>query len=167
MKTLYLDNSATTDITQEVRQAMLAALDCYGNPSSLHRAGQEAEKMMEDARSSLLDALHLPSGSWRVIFTSGGTEANNLALFGTLRAKNYKNPRIVITDSEHPCILEPAKALEAQGVEVVRLSTVGGVIDPQQMLDAITPNTVLLSIMQVNNETGAIYDIQNLFIFRQ
>ena len=163
MKTLYLDNSATTDITQEVRQAMLAALDCYGNPSSLHRAGQEAEKMMEDARSSLLDALHLPSGGWRVIFTSGGTEANNLALFGTLRAKNYKNPRIVITDSEHPCILEPAKALEAQGVEVVRLSTVGGVIDPQQMLDAITPNTVLLSIMQVNNETGAIYDIQNLF----
>ena len=163
MKNIYLDNSATTELSPQVRQAMLAALDCYGNPSSLHALGQEAEKMMENARANILDAMHLNARDWKVIFTSGGTEANNLAIFGTMRAKNYKNPRIIITDSEHPCILEPAKALEAQGVEVVRLSTVGGKIDCNELLDAITPNTVLLSIMQVNNETGAVYDIQTLF----
>lgn len=163
MKMIYLDNSATTEISSKARQAMLAALDCYGNPSSLHSLGQEAEKMMEQARSNILESLSLSSKDYHVIFTSGGTEANNLALFGTVRAKNYKNPRIIITDSEHPCILEPAKALEAQGVEVVRLGTQNGVIDPNELLDAIDSRTVLLSIMHVNNETGAVYDIPNLF----
>ncbi len=163
MKMIYLDNSATTALTPNVRQAMLAAFDCYGNPSSLHSMGQSAEHMMEDARQSILDALGLSKKDYRVIFTSGGTEANNLALFGTIKAKDRKNPRIITTDSEHPCILEPAKALEAQGVEVVRLSTKNGAIDPNEMLDAINHRTVLLSIMHVNNETGAIYDIPNLF----
>ncbi|MBE6672728.1 MAG: aminotransferase class V-fold PLP-dependent enzyme, partial [Ruminococcaceae bacterium] len=87
MKHIYLDNSATTEISPKVRQAMLAALDCYGNPSSLHSLGQDAEQMMEAARGSLLEAMQLPVRDWRVIFTSGGTEANNLALFGTMRAK--------------------------------------------------------------------------------
>lgn len=163
MKTVYLDNSATTALTPNVRQAMLAAFDCYGNPSSLHSMGQAAEHMMESARADILAAMGVSAKDYRVIFTSGGTEANNLALFGTLRAKNHKNPRIVITDSEHPCILEPAKALEAQGVEVVRLSTKHGAIYPNEMLDAINGRTVLLSIMHVNNETGAVYDIPNLF----
>jgi len=163
MKHIYLDNSATTEISPKVRQAMLAALDCYGNPSSLHSLGQDAEQMMEAARGSLLEAMQLPVRDWRVIFTSGGTEANNLALFGTMRAKDRKQPRIVITDSEHPCILEPAKALEAAGVEVVRLSTRKGYVDPNELLDAINPRTVLLSIMHVNNETGAVYDVPNLF----
>ncbi len=163
MKTIYLDNSATTALTPNVRQAMLAAFDCYGNPSSLHSMGQSAEQMMEDARQNVLDAMGLSKKDYHVIFTSGGTEANNLALFGTLNAKNHGNPRIITTDSEHPCILEPAKALEAQGVEVVRLSTKHGAIDPNEMLDAINHRTVLLSIMHVNNETGAVYDIPNLF----
>lgn len=163
MRTVYLDNSATTALTSNVRQAMLAAFDCYGNPSSLHSIGKSAEGMMEEARNSILEALSLPTRDYKVIFTSGGTEANNLALFGTLGAKNYVNPRIIITDSEHPCILEPAKALEAKGVEVVRLSTKNGCIDPNELLEAIHSNTVLLSIMHVNNETGAMYDIANLF----
>ena len=163
MKTVYLDNSATTALTNSVRQAMLAAFDCYGNPSSLHSLGKAAEEQLESSRLSILEALSLSSKDYKVIFTAGGTEANNLALFGTLRAKTYKNPRIVITDSEHPCILEPAKALEAEGVEVVRLSTKNGQIDPNELMDAINTNTVLLSIMHVNNETGAVYDIANLF----
>ena len=102
MRTVYLDNSATTALTSNVRQAMLAAFDCYGNPSSLHGIGKSAEGMMEEARNSILEALSLPTRDYKVIFTSGGTEANNLALFGTLGAKNYVNPRIIITDSEHP-----------------------------------------------------------------
>ncbi|MBE6638855.1 MAG: cysteine desulfurase [Ruminococcaceae bacterium] len=163
MKTIYLDNSATTALSPTVRQAMLAAFDCYGNPSSLHSIGQSAERMMEEARSTIAEALFLPPRDYKIIFTSGGTEANNLALFGTLHAKKYSNARIVITDSEHPCIMEPAKALEAEGVEVIRLSTRKGCIDPGEMLDAINHRTVLLSIMHVNNETGAIYDIPNLF----
>ena len=163
MKTIYLDNSATTALTDTVRQAMLAAFDCYGNPSSLHSMGHAAEQMMEQARGNLLDALSLSKKDYHVIFTSGGTEANNLALFGTLRAKDYRNPRIIITAREQPCILEPAKALEAQGVEIVRLSTKNGAVDPNELLDAINHRTVLLSIMHVNNETGAVYDIPNLF----
>ncbi len=163
MRTVYLDNSATTALTPNVRQAMLAAFDCYGNPSSLHSIGQSAEHLMEEARTSVARALFLPPRDYKVIFTSGGTEANNLALFGTLHAKAYKNPRIIITDSEHPCIIEPAKALEAEGVEVIYLSTRNGSIDPNELLNAINPQTVLLSIMHVNNETGAIYDIPTLF----
>ena len=163
MKTVYLDNSATTALSDNVRQAMLAAFDCYGNPSSLHSIGQSAEHMMEGARSAIAEALFLPPRDYKIIFTSGGTEANNLALFGTLHAKKHINARIIITDSEHPCIMEPAKALEAEGVEVIRLSTKNGCVDPAELLDAINSHTVLLSIMHVNNETGAIYDIPNLF----
>lgn len=163
MRTVYLDNSATTALSNNVRQAMLAAFDCYGNPSSLHSIGQSAERMMEGARSAIAEALYLPPRDYKIIFTSGGTEANNLALFGTLRAKKYANARIVITDSEHPCIMEPAKALEAEGVEVIRLSTKNGSIDEAELLEAINSHTVLLSIMHVNNESGAIYDIPNLF----
>ena len=163
MKQIYLDNSATTALTPNVRQAMLAAFDCYGNPSSLHSMGQSAERMVNESRTAISEALWLPPRTYRVIFTSGGTEANNLALFGTLNAKKYKNPRIILTNSEHACIMEPAKALAAQGVDVVYLSTEGGKINEAELKAAINDQTILLSIMHVNNETGAVYDIASLF----
>ena len=162
---IYLDNSATTPLSARVREEMLAAMDVFGNPSSLHSAGLDAEKLIRQARERVYAALSIknPDG-YRVIFTSSGSEANNQLLFGVANAKNYRfTPRIVTTDSEHPSILEPLAALEKRGVEVVRLSTKNGALDLSELRAAITPSTVLLSIMTVNNETGAIYDLKAAF----
>ncbi|MBQ7364038.1 MAG: cysteine desulfurase [Clostridia bacterium] len=162
---IYLDNSATTPLSDPVKREMIAAMDVFGNPSSLHSAGLTAEKLLRTARERILRALSVknPDG-YRVIFTASGSEANNQILFGVANAKNYRfTPRIVTTDSEHPSVLEPLTVLEKRGFEVVRLSTKNGVIDPSEFRAAITQNTVLVSIMTVNNETGAIYDIKQLF----
>lgn len=162
---IYLDNSATTPLLPEVKAAMIAAMDTFGNPSSLHSAGLDAEKLVRLARERIYKALSIknPDG-YRVIFTSSGSEANNQILFGVAGAKNYRfTPRIVTTDSEHPSILEPLAALESRGVQVVRLSTKNGAIDLNELRSAINKNTVLLSIMTVNNETGARYDLKAAF----
>lgn len=163
---IYLDNSATTPLCEEAAQAVNAAVACYGNPSSLHGMGQNARKLVEEARKRLLSALdvRLPD-TRRVIFTSCGTEANNLAVYGVLRAKKFRFlPRIVTTDSEHPSILEPLADLERRGeAEVIRLSTMGGRIDLSELDAALNERTVLLTLMQVNNETGAVYDIASAF----
>ena len=162
---IYLDNSATTPLHPAVREAMIAAMDTFGNPSSLHSAGLDAEKLIRLSREKIYRALSIknPDG-YRVIFTSSGSEANNQMLFGVINAKNYRfTPRIVTTDSEHPSMLEPLVALESRGVEVVRLSTKNGAIDLAELRSAITKNTILLSIMTVNNETGAKYDLKSAF----
>lgn len=162
---IYLDNSATTPLLPAVREAMIAAMDTFGNPSSLHSAGLDAERLVRLARERVYKALSIknPDG-YRVIFTASGSEANNQMLFGVANAKKYRfTPRIVTTDSEHPSILEPLAALEARGVEVVRLSTKKGAIDLDELRAAITKDTVLLSIMTVNNETGAKYDLKSAF----
>ena len=162
---IYLDNSATTPLCPEAEKAMIEAMPIFGNPSSLHSAGLDAEKLVRRARERVYAALSIknPDG-YRVIFTASGSEANNQILFGVANAKKYRfTPRIVTTDSEHPSILEPLAVFEARGVEVVRLSTKGGAIDPAEFRSAITSNTVLVSIMTVNNETGAVYDLKKLF----
>lgn len=163
---IYLDNSATTALCPEAEDAIRHAVAYYGNPSSLHSMGQAARKTVEAARLQLLTALdvRLPA-TRRVIFTSCGTEANNLALYGVIRAKKFRFlPRIVTTDCEHPSILEPLRDLEARGeAEVVKLSTRGGQLDLAQLDAALNERTVLLTLMLVNNETGAIFDIASAF----
>ncbi len=164
---IYLDNSATTPLCSEAVEAIHSATECYYNPSSLHFGGQAAHKMMEEARKQILAALdvRLPA-TRRVIFTSSGTEANNLAIFGTIRAKKFRFlPRVITTDSEHPSILEPLKFLADKGeIELVSLSTKGGKLDLAQLQSALNERTVLVTLMQVNNETGAVYDLATAFM---
>lgn len=162
---IYLDNSATTPISPAAKKAMIEAMEVFGNPSSLHSAGLEAEKLIRVARERVYRALSIknPDG-YRVFFTSSGSEANNQMLFGVATAKNYRfTPRIVTTDSEHPSMLEPLSVLEKRGVEVIRLSTKGGAINLSELRASINERTVLLSVMAVNNETGAVYDLKSIF----
>jgi len=161
----YLDNSATTHLCEDAKSMMQDAIESFGNPSSLHRIGFEAEKLKENARNSVYKALGVRKLSGdRIIFTSGGTESNNLAIFGCAHAKpSNKGKRIITTDSEHASVLTPFKMLEKEGFDVVYLPTKDGYVDIEDVKNAVDSNTILISVMAVNNETGAIYDIQNIF----
>ncbi len=163
---IYLDNSATTPLCGPAVEAIKNAVCNFANPSSLHAAGLEAHKLIDTARSRLLSALGLSADRTRhVIFTSGGTEANNLAVFGVMRAKNFKfMPQIITTDSEHPSLLEPIENLASQGLaQVIKLPTHGGKIDLNLLASCVCERTVLVSIMSTNNETGALYDVKGAF----
>ena len=167
MEKIYLDNSASTPLSGEVKKVMTGVMEnTYGNPSSLHGAGTEAGRILTDARLNVIKALNIKSSQIQtanVIFCGSGTEANNLAVFGTVLAKNKKNRRVVTTDSEHKSILEPLKKLESEGAEVIKLTTENGVIDVEELKRSVTPDTVLVTIMLVNNETGALYDVKKAF----
>ncbi len=164
MAEVYLDNSATTPICDEAKQAMLEAMECYGNPSSLHSKGFESSKMIEEARKKILNSLFVRNGKAdNLIFTAGGTEADNLALLGVAYAKTRRANRIITTDSEHSAIEKTLQSLEADGFEIVRLKTVGGRIDMCEFEAAMSKNTLLVTIMHVNNETGAVYNIKDCF----
>lgn len=166
MERIYFDNSATTPLSGAARAAMTEALDCFGNPSSLHTLGVEAENRVFAARSAILAALgdkpanRLDAG--RLIFTASGTEADNLALIGAATAKNYTGKKILVSDSEHPAVLEPAAELERRGFRVVCVPTVGGVPDYDYIAAEADRDTILASFMLVNNETGAVYDIRRI-----
>lgn len=165
MNEIYFDNSATTSIRREVINVMRDTMEnIYGNPSSLHHKGVEAERIINNAKANILSAFKIRSSQpASLVFCGSGTEANNLAVFGTVRAKNKKRKRVITTNSEHPSILEPMKILESEGVEVIRLSTTGGIIDMDELESALTEDTMLVSIMLVNNETGALYDVKKAF----
>lgn len=161
---IYLDNSATTPLCDEAKQVMIKAMDCFGNPSSLHSKGFESSKIIAEARSKVLSSLFIRNGkAENLVFTSSGTEADNLALMGVAYAKTRRANRIITTDSEHSAIENTIKSLENDGFEVIRLSTVNGIIDIDEFKKAINKNTLLVSIMQVNNETGAVYNIKECF----
>ncbi|MBE6612767.1 MAG: cysteine desulfurase [Ruminococcaceae bacterium] len=167
MSTVYFDNSATTPLCPEAREAMCAAMDCYGNPSSLHTMGVAAEKLVSDARRAILATLGVKCTTKiaenQLIFTASGTEADNLALIGAASAKKWNcTKKILISDSEHPAVLEPAAELERRGFEVVRIPTVGGLPDYGMIEAAADKNIILASFMLVNNETGAVYDIPRI-----
>lgn len=161
MSLIYLDNSATTALSAEVKAAMSAAMECYGNPSSLHTKGMDSAKLLASARADLARAAGLRlSDRWEVIFTGSGSEANNLAILGAARAKNhFDSKRILITDSEHPSVTNSARRLEAEGFETVLLPTVGGRIDLDALDRELARGAFLVSVMLVNNETGAYYDV--------
>ena len=166
MKEIYLDNSATTELCEEAKQAMREAMECYGNPSSLHPLGDAAHRLVEQARKDVMSALGVRAGAnaGQLIFTSCGTEADQLALFGTAYAKpRRKGGRIISTDSEHSAIEKSLKALEAEGFDVVRIPTRSGVLDFDAYANALNDKTFLVTMMTVNNETGAQYDIARAF----
>ena len=162
---IYLDNSATTPLCKKAIENINKAIETFGNPSSLHSIGFEAEKLKESARDNIYKALGIRKLSGdRIIFTSGGTEANNMAILGCAHAKpSNKGKKIITTDSEHASILTPFKTLENEGYNVVYLPTRNGKVDIEDVKKNVDQNTILISIMAVNNETGALYDIQNIF----
>lgn len=163
-KTVYLDNSATTPISQAAREAMLRAADCFGNPSSLHTLGRESEALVSEARERILSALGVRRGQGTVIFTSCGTEATSLAIFGTAYAKKRRDAkRILTTDSEHPATLRALEALTEDGFETVKIPTRRGVLDMDALEAALDEKVFLASFMLVNNETGAIYRVGEAF----
>lgn len=162
---IYLDNSATTELASYVKQRMIDALEIYGNPSSTHTLGIEAKRALDNAREQVADALGADrrvGGS--LFFTSCGSEANNAAILGCLYAKDRKRAnKVITTDSEHPSVENIMKRLELDGFEVIRIRTLGGVLDTEQLASELDDRVALVSVMMVNNETGAGYDVKKTF----
>ena len=156
---IYLDYAATAPIDPAVLEAMTDCLrDTYANPSSQHLPGRRARKLVEAAREQV--AARVDAQPARIVFTSGATESNNLALQGVLGRRSGPRPQLVTSRIEHKSVLDTARALQASGVEVAYVDCDGrGVIEPERVADAITDRTVLVSIMHVNNETGVIQDV--------
>lgn len=159
----YLDNSATTRVSKTAAdKAYEIMTEIYGNPSSLHLMGMNAEKELELARKRVSAALGATSEE--LFFTSGGTEANNTALFGAAYAKRRSGKRIVISSVEHSSVLEAAARLEQEGFEVVRIAPqIDGIIHPEDVAEAVNDDTILVSVMLVNNETGAVMPVKDIF----
>lgn len=160
MKQIYLDNSSTTKVLDEAAQAVFDVMTTYfGNPSSLHRKGIEAEKIMRQAREYIAQALGVTPGE--IYFTSGGTESNNWAIKGAAHALRRRGNHLITTSMEHPSVLETFAALEKEGFSVTYLKVdKEGFIDIKQLKEAITPETIVVSIMYVNNEVGSIQPIE-------
>ena len=159
---IYLDNSATTALAPEVRAAMLEVWDNVGNPSSLHAAGLAAKKRLEGARSSLIASAGLKAIEWQTVFCGSGSEANNLAILGSAHTdRHLDSRRVLITDSEHASVENTAEVLSSRGFEIVRIPTKGGALDLDTIASEAKKGVCLASFMLVNNETGAIYDIES------
>ena len=159
---VYLDNSATTRQYDEVTDLMSeTARNCYGNPSSLHGLGLEAEKTMKEGRKRIASAFN--STPDEVTITSCGTESDNTVLMGLSRAPRPRAKKIITTAVEHPAVLEPAAELERRGFEVVRLGVDRQCrIDMDQLRAELTEDTILISVMAVNNEVGTIMPIKEI-----
>lgn len=162
MKTVYLDNSATTQVCRSAADKVLELMvEKYGNPSSLHTMGYEAEQEIVAAREAVANMLGVKPRE--VTFTSGGTEANNLALLGAARARKRMGNRIVTTSIEHPSVLAAVQELEKQGFETVYITPESdGRVDPEKLAQAVDTGTILVSMMWVNNEVGAIQPVEQV-----
>ena len=159
-----MDNSATTALCDAAKNAMLQAMESYGNPSSLHAAGLEAEHILRRAREQVSAALGVRNAAGQIFFTASGTEANNLAIFGSVYAKQRRTGnRIVTTEGEHSSVEKCLQELEKKGFEIVRIPTRNGALDMEFAQKTIDKNTLLVTAMMVNNETGALYDVKSLF----
>ena len=160
---IYFDNSATTKICREALLKYNEVSEAeYGNPSSLHTMGVYAQRILDDARRSILTTLGDKQS--HIVFTSSGTEANNLAIIGRAHSKErYKRgARIITTDSEHASVSEPLLKLEGEGFEIIRIPTKGGKVDTDALKAALCDKVILVSMMMVNNETGARYNIEEV-----
>ncbi|BCJ94945.1 cysteine desulfurase [Anaerocolumna cellulosilytica] len=159
---IYLDNAATTRAFDSVNKLMLQALELdYGNPSSLHRKGLAAEKLIKEAKEILAKSLKVDTKE--IYFTSGGTESNNLALIGAAYGNKRAGNHIITTRIEHPSVHNPLIFLEEQGFRVTYVPVDGnGKIIEDDLLAAIDKDTILVSLMYVNNEVGAVQNIRNL-----
>ena len=159
----YFDHNATTPLAPEVLETMVACLgQVYGNASSIHYYGQAAKQRLEQARRELAALIH--ANPAELVFTGGGTEADNLAVLGVVRARGADKPRHVITSSiEHPAVLAPCGQLEREGVEITRLRVgASGVVNPDDVRRALCPDTALISVMHANNELGTIQPVAEM-----
>lgn len=159
MKTIYLDNGATTMADPKVIEAMMPFFsEKYGNASSTHHKGQEAKIALEDSRAII--AKSIGAKPEEIIFTSGGTESNNLAIKGVVFANKKKGNHIITTKIEHDCVLNACKWLETQGFKVTYLNVdKEGFIDLKELEKAMTKQTILVSVIHGNNEIGTIQDL--------
>lgn len=157
-----MDHAATTPIHPEVKEVMFPCLgERFGNPSSIYSEGREARKAVDQARSTVAAALG--SEPEEIIFTSGGTEADNLAILGVAVANRERGNHVITTTIEHHAVLEPCHFLEKLGFEVTCLPVDGrGILDPEEVRKAITPSTILVSLMHANNEIGTIQPVAEI-----
>jgi cysteine desulfurase len=162
MREVYLDNSATTRVTPEVAAAMQTSLtEHYGNPSSLHRKGMVAEQSVTVARRVLAGACAVKEAE--IYFTSGGTEANNMAVKGVARRRRRRGTHLITTKIEHPSVLYAYRALEEEGFHVTYLDVDReGLVQPEQVIAALREDTVLVSVMHVNNEVGSVQPVAEI-----
>ena len=156
---IYIDNSATTKQYPQVTETMKKYMEEYfGNPSSMYQLGLDSEKAVKHARKQVEEAMGAGNGT--LIFTSGGTEADNTAIFGAARALRRRGNRIITSAVEHPAVLECCKRLEQDGYDVVYVGVDDKCrLDLERLQDAIDENTILVSLMQVNNEAGTIMPV--------
>lgn len=161
-KRYYFDHAASTPLDPRVREIMAAyEQEEYGNPGGLYREGRRAKNAVDTARKITAEIFHaLPD---EIVFTSGGTEGDMLALFGIARAYKDKGRHIITTTIEHHAVLHACDALEKEGFEITRISvTADGIVDPQKIQAALRPDTILVSVMYANNEIGTIQPIEDI-----
>ena len=162
MQNIYLDNSATTKTDEEVVKAMLPYLsENYGNPSSIYSIGQTARKAVEESRETVASILNCSPNE--IYFTSGGSESDNTIIKGIAYSYKNKGNHIITSKIEHPAVLETCKQLEKEGFEVSYINVdANGIVDLKELEEAITPSTILISIMFANNEIGTIEPIKEI-----
>ena len=159
MTRCYFDHNATTPVSPEVFEAMAPLLrEDFGNASSIHHYGQRAKRHLESARRQVAGLIH--AQPQEIVFLSGGTEADNLAVFGTVRNAARAARHVITTAIEHPAVLGACAQLEREGVEVTRVAvSAEGVVDPEAIRRALRPETVLVSVMHANNELGTVQPV--------
>ncbi len=162
MKSIYFDHAATTPMKQEVIDAMIPVFqDVFGNPSSVHSYGRKARKLLDDARKTVAGSIQ--ANEKDITFTSGGTEADNLALIGAARANQNKGKHIITTKIEHHAVLHAAEQLEKEGFDVTYLPVdETGAVSVEELNAELRDDTILVSVMYVNNETGVIQPLAEI-----
>lgn len=156
---VYLDHAATTPLDSVVREQMVSSLETFGNPSALYTPAQQAKQYIDEARARIAQIFGAQADT--IIFTSGGTESDNMALFGV--AHSLKKGHIITSAIEHHAVLHPCQQLEKEGFEVTYLSVnEQGIIDPQELKQALRADTILVSLMYANNEVGSIQPIADI-----
>ena len=162
MENVYLDNAATTKLDEEVLQEMIPYLkENYGNASSIYKLGRESRKAVEDAREKIAKVLNCKPDE--IYFTAGGSESDNTAIKGIARANKKKGNHIITSKIEHPAVLETCKQLEKEGFEISYISVdETGIINLEELKEAIKSTTILITIMYANNEIGTIQPIEEI-----
>ncbi len=157
--TIYLDNAATTAVSQAAKEAFCAACECFGNPSSLHDLGFSAERLVADSREAVAASIGAERGE--LIFTPGGTYADNFAILGAAKRYARRGGHIVTSSIEHPAVLETVRSLEKEGFSATYLAPdASGHISAEQVVRAVRDDTILVSLMLVNNELGTLQPVK-------
>ena len=162
MQKIYLDHNATTPVHPEVLEVMLPVMrEFFGNPSSIHSEGRKARVFLDEAREQVADLIGATPGE--IIFTSGGTESNNMVLLGVALSRKKNNGRIITCEIEHPSILNPCRQLEQLGLKIDCLPVnPKGRIDLERLVETIQDSTVLISLQHANSEVGTLQDIEKI-----